>query len=357
MNSASSVTIIINNYNYGRFLRCAIESALAQSCPDTEVIVVDDGSTDDSRAVMASYGDRITAICKENGGQGSAFNAGFARSHGSVVIFLDADDTLHPDVAERVLAHFRANPEVVRVQYRLDVVDADGVPTGLSKPPRQMAIPAGDLRQQVLQHGDDIPWLPTSGNAFSAEMLKQIFPMPEAAYRICADYYLSNLSPLFGLVAALDEAGGSYRVHGSNNHEKARLDLPQMRQIIARTQQTHLYVQENAKQLGLMRRAGADVAALSVTFLANRLISLRLDSDQHPLDGDTRIALAGKGIAAAWRRSDFSWLLRMMYLLWFALAAVAPRGAVQWLAEQFFYPESRGLWLDHVLTALRKARA
>jgi hypothetical protein len=47
----------------------------------------------------------------------------------------------------------------------------------------------------------------------------------------------------------------------------------------------------------------------------------------------------------------------MMYLLWFALAAVAPRGAVQWLAEQFFYPESRGQWFNHVLTTLRKARA
>jgi len=76
------VSIIINNYNYARFLRDAIDSALNQTYDRTETIVVDDGSTDNSREIIAGYGDRIIPVLKENGGQNSAFDAGFAASAG-----------------------------------------------------------------------------------------------------------------------------------------------------------------------------------------------------------------------------------------------------------------------------------
>jgi glycosyltransferase involved in cell wall biosynthesis len=69
------VSVIVNNYNYARFLPDAIDSALRQTYGHVEVIVVDDGSTDESRVVIASYGNRIRAVLKRNGGQGSAFNA------------------------------------------------------------------------------------------------------------------------------------------------------------------------------------------------------------------------------------------------------------------------------------------
>ena len=84
------ISIIINNYNYARFLRAAIDSALGQSYQPIEVLVVDDGSTDQSRAIIDSYGDRIRPVLKKNGGQASALNAGFAQSQGDSVIFLDA---------------------------------------------------------------------------------------------------------------------------------------------------------------------------------------------------------------------------------------------------------------------------
>ncbi len=78
-------SILINNYNYGRFLHEAIDSALSQTYPHTEVIVVDDGSTDNSREIIASYEDQIIPVLKENGGQASALNAGFAASRGEIV--------------------------------------------------------------------------------------------------------------------------------------------------------------------------------------------------------------------------------------------------------------------------------
>jgi hypothetical protein len=355
MNETPKVSIIINNYNYGRFLAAAIDSALAQSYPSVEVVVVDDGSADDSRATILSYGQRIVPVLKPNGGQASALNAGLERSSGDIIIFLDADDTLHPTIAERVVALFQAAPDVVRVQYRLALVDAARNELGETKPPRQMAIPSGDLRHNVILHGDDMPWLPTSGNAFSAAMLRRIFPIPEAPYRICADYYLSNLSPLFGRLAALEEIGGYYRVHGANNHETARLDIAQTRQLVARTQTTHQYLAQFARELGLPNAAPDIVASRSLTFIANQLILRRLDETPQN-NSHSAFALAHRGIIAAWRRSDLSLLLRLLYTLWFMLAATMPKGLTRWLAEQFFYPQARGQWFNDLLATLRRVR-
>jgi hypothetical protein len=74
----------VNNFNYGRFVGEVIESALAQTHPRCEVIVVDDGSTDDSRSVIERFGSRVVPLFQANGGQGAAMNAGFARSRGEV---------------------------------------------------------------------------------------------------------------------------------------------------------------------------------------------------------------------------------------------------------------------------------
>src|SRR5215207_9122886 len=101
-----SVSIVVNNYNYARFLGEAIDSALAQTHPDTEVVVVDDGSTDHSREVIAGYGDRVVPVSKENGGQASAFNAALPVTRGEVVLFLDADDQLLPTAVAAAVPPF-----------------------------------------------------------------------------------------------------------------------------------------------------------------------------------------------------------------------------------------------------------
>src|SRR5207302_4981495 len=87
-------SVVVNNHNYERFVGEAVESALAQTYPHTEVVVVDDGSTDGSRDVLERFRGDIQLVLKPNGGQRSAFNAGLERSSGDLVCFLDADDTL-----------------------------------------------------------------------------------------------------------------------------------------------------------------------------------------------------------------------------------------------------------------------
>lgn len=211
-----SASIIIDNYNYGHFLADAIDSALAQTYPHIEVIVVDDGSTDNSRDIVSSYGDRIRFIFKENGGQASALNAGFSASRGDVIFFLDSDDLLSPQSVATVVPYFE-DPTVSKLHWPMWVIRSDGSRTDETRPPN--APPAGDFRQQVLARGpSNVASSPTSGNAWSRRFLDRVMPIPEdlVYYRTCADEYLYTLAPVFGWVQALESPQGSYRTHANS---------------------------------------------------------------------------------------------------------------------------------------------
>ncbi len=336
------VSIIIDNYNYGRYLAAAIDSALAQTYPKTEVIVVDDGSTDGSVEIIRAYGSRVRPVFKPNGGQASAFNAGFAISQGSIVMFLDADDVLHPEAAERMARAFEA-PGTVRAHCRMDVIDADGRRTGGQKPAAHLPLLNGDLQREVLGFPDDLPWLPTSGNAFAAAVLHRIFPVPEQQYRILADYYLSHVTPLFGRVAAVEALSASYRVHGSNSYARdgGPLDLPQVRQTIEYWGETHRHIFKFAEALRLPGRPHAAEDLISVAWVANRMISLRLEPRLHPIRSDSTARLLRLGWRAAGRRFNASMPFKFVFLTWLTAMAIAPRALAYRLAVVFVDPGAR----------------
>jgi glycosyltransferase involved in cell wall biosynthesis len=213
--SSSLVSIIINNYNYGRFLADAIDSALNQEYPFVEVIVVDDGSTDNSREIIESYGDRITAVFKENGRQASCFNVGFERCHGDIVIFLDSDDFLFPKAATLV-AERMVDSSISKCNGYLQIVDTEGKPTGRRLPKRLS--PSGRYTDSFLKHG---PWTYvgcyTSGNAWSRSFLNRVMPLPtDERVQGGADGYLTAIDGLYGKIETIDELIGGYRIHGGN---------------------------------------------------------------------------------------------------------------------------------------------
>lgn len=105
-------SVIIPNYNYGRYLRQAIDSVLAQSYVRTEILVVDDGSSDESATIVRGYGDRVRWIQQHRAGVSAARNRGVQESHGDLVAFLDADDYWHPRKLERQLARWMNEPTV-----------------------------------------------------------------------------------------------------------------------------------------------------------------------------------------------------------------------------------------------------
>lgn len=101
----SLVSIVIPCYNAGGWLREAIDSCLAQTFSNLEIIVVDDGSTDDSLSIARSYGSDIVVTTGPNKGESGARNKGFSLSHGDYIQFLDADDYLLPEKIERQVEH------------------------------------------------------------------------------------------------------------------------------------------------------------------------------------------------------------------------------------------------------------
>jgi len=109
------VSIIIANYNYGRFLGEAIQSALDQTYPAVEVIVVDDGSTADRLEVAARYPVRVHS--QDNMGVCSARNQGAALSQGEYLLFLDSDDRYEPRAVERLLAALEGAPSEVAFSF------------------------------------------------------------------------------------------------------------------------------------------------------------------------------------------------------------------------------------------------
>lgn len=121
------VSIVIPCFNHGHFLDEAIESALRQSWPHCEIVVVDDGSTDGSSDVANRYHD-VRLIRQPNQGLAAARNAGLRKSTGDFVIFLDADDRLWPDAARVAVEVFAAHPLAAMVFGHCRIVNAAGVP-------------------------------------------------------------------------------------------------------------------------------------------------------------------------------------------------------------------------------------
>src|SRR5690349_16045680 len=96
-----SVSVVIPTYNYGRFIAESVESAIRQTFPPYEVIVVDDGSTDGTGSIVKRFGEKVRYIRQENLGVCAARNHGVQVSKGKVIAFLDADDRLEPTALEK----------------------------------------------------------------------------------------------------------------------------------------------------------------------------------------------------------------------------------------------------------------
>lgn len=335
-----AVDIVITNHNYGDYVCEAVDSALAQDHPLTRVLVVDDGSTDQSRARLRRYEGVAELVLQPNGGQPAAVNAGFARCTGDVVIFLDADDVLAPGIVARVASALRLRADAARVQFRMSLIDAAGRPLGLLSPRGHRPLPSGDLRRAELSFPFDINWAPGGGSAYRTELLRRIMPVPAHDYgRWGADYYLVHLTSLLGPVLALEEIGAYYRVHGRNAFEPSarELALERVRREIFYQEITRRELARVADQLGLDRPG----EILSLANVISRMISHRLAPELHPVTGDGRAKLMGAALRAARRRDDVSLPMRLLSVMAVAALAGLPRPLAMRLARLLVFPELR----------------
>ena len=334
------VSIIINNYNYDRFLPEAIDSALAQTYPHTEVIVVDDCSTDNSRDVIAKYGDKIIPILhQENGKQAAAFNSGFAISKGEIIIFLDSDDYLFPNAVECIVAVWK--PELAKVHYRLSVVDTFRQSLGFSYPQGDKPLDSGEVWRSLLEVGGYIS-VATSGNALNRKALAQMFPIPEE-YKLTADDYLSILIPFYGEVAAIEEPLAAYRIHTNNQWALATVTGDRFRRFVRHDMQNYALLVCKAQELGY--EIPEDLEIRSFGRLWSRLASLRLDPKNHLIPTDNALQLIFLGIRSLWKYSEYTFVKRLVFSVWFISVGLLPlplaKEAITWL----FVPQKRPkLW-------------
>jgi GT2 family glycosyltransferase len=214
----TTISVIIPTYNYDRFLREAIDSVLAQTWPALEVIVVDDGSTDDTPRILADYGDRIRVIRQENLGASAARNTGIAAARGEWVAFLDSDDLWRPRKLECDAARIAADPDLGIVHCGAEQFDNTG---------KTLFVFLGGLEGWVapdlLSLDREVIAAPGSGltvRKAAAEEVGGYDPRLEGSedwdfcYRIACRYRA-------GLVP---EVLARYRLHGSGRH----LNIPKM---------------------------------------------------------------------------------------------------------------------------------
>jgi glycosyltransferase involved in cell wall biosynthesis len=205
-------TVLIDAYNYGEYIEEAVSSALAQDFPpeEREILVVDDGSTDDTHERLRKYGEAIRYLRKPNGGQASAFNFGFEHARGEVIALLDADDVWLPGKLRRVHEEFERHPEAGMVYHRVHLWN--GI-SDISEDAYFIPISGRvtENRRALLRY----PMASTSCLAFRREALQKLLPVPESL-RFQADAYLTALVIFVAEVAALPEFLGKYRLHGAN---------------------------------------------------------------------------------------------------------------------------------------------
>jgi hypothetical protein len=230
-------SVLVNNFNYADYLGAAVESALAQTYEPLEVVVVDDGSTDGSRDVIASFGDRVRAVLQGNTGQAGALNAGAAAARGEILCFLDSDDAWRPEKVARVVTALDAHPEAGWLRHRLDVVDDAGARLGVAVP----RFGGTRVQRPGPRASMEGRWpVPTSALVLRRRVAERVFPLPltapgapgfaPVALRRDADWYvLMRATALGEALLSLDEVLGVYRrhlrqVHASTSEMEAILE-------------------------------------------------------------------------------------------------------------------------------------
>jgi len=244
------VTVLIDTYNHQFFIEDAINSVLNQNFPasETEILVVDDGSTDDTPEIVRKFAPRVRLLRKVNGGQASAFNAGIPEARGEIVAFLDGDDWWAPGKLSAVTEAFTTNANIGLIGHGVTEVYPDG--RQRTEVPREVSRFRITSVEQAKTFRMQRGFLGTSRMAYRREILRRIGCVPEAL-KFEADEYLFTLAGLFADVMILRESFTFYRLHDRNWFQLTSGDPQAIRrkqQVLSALAQS---LQEKLKQNGV----------------------------------------------------------------------------------------------------------
>ncbi len=214
------VSVLMTNYNYERFVGQAIKSVIEQSYRNLEVVVCDDGSSDNSCQLIDRYvheDPRVILIRQGNAGEPAAHNAAFSRSHGEILCILDADDFFHPQKVEQVVRTFQQKTDVGFVIHPLIMVDGDG--QSIQPVTLLDNFEEGWIADKVIRRGGRWRNMTASGISFRRELAAYVYPLPSG---IISDLMFNTLLPLVTRVGVIREYLAYYRVHGGQVSSEIR---------------------------------------------------------------------------------------------------------------------------------------
>ncbi|SDN55450.1 glycosyltransferase [Geodermatophilus sp. DSM 45219] len=309
------ISVVIANHDYGRYVGQAIESALALDWDDVEVVVVDDGSTDDSREVIDRYADRVRALYQENATQRVARNRGFELTTGDVVIHLDSDDVLFPSLGREVAKVWR--PGISKVQVQMLRIDADGHSLGTVFPEYPFE-PTPEQVRRWAARTSAYPTPPGSGNVYARWFLERIFPLDDSCGP-ATDSACLAVAPFLGDVVTIVEPLVGYRVHEANVSDLVTDDA-RFPRTVERARQRLLYTH---RVLG----TPADERTLSRSrpLLQLRVASQRLVPGVPALPGESRARLLRDTVLSPVHPGPEPAGTRLAILVWCLGVLTAPR--------------------------------
>jgi glycosyltransferase involved in cell wall biosynthesis len=263
------VSAAIITHNRANYLADAITSVLAQTVDDVELIVVDDGSTDETADVVAPYLDRIRYVRQERRGKAAARNAAVELARGELIAFCDSDDIWYPDRLERQLAALEDHPDVGMVHGHVDVMSSDGLP-----------LPDRTSEMRALFGAAHHPQATYASYAFDCRCMSSTILVPRSVFDVVGvydcelpiedyDFYL-RLVLEFEVLFLDGPALAQYRVHDEKTTDyqlgtgqiqtaekhlamlDARSDIPDSRRA---RRNFHLMIAQTSRVLGDRRRA------------------------------------------------------------------------------------------------------
>jgi glycosyltransferase involved in cell wall biosynthesis len=329
----------------------AIKSALDVRWSKVEVIAVDDGSTDRSLEVMEGFAPDLTIIRQTNVGQMRSCVNGFRKSSGEVIIFLDSDDLLHPEVMSEIGSVW--SDAASKFQFQMRVIDAQGNPTG-NLLPQYFANPSPqEIRQWATTTGA-YPTPPGSGNAYPRWFVERVFNFESDFVDRAPDSYLLAAAPACGDVITMSKPLADYRVHGLNHGAFLYLDDTRFAREVDLTRRRHTFFTEIAKSVKLP--VAPDALNKNLTLICLRTASFALRPDIHSIPGENSTRIVFDMCRALFYPQGFSRAQRISLSLWILCVLTAPKYFRRQVVSWRYVPTERPKWMKFVLNLLRVVR-